>query len=492
MLACRGLRVTVLERSQVPGGKLRQACVEGSAIDCGPTVFTMREIFEEIFAEAGTTLAEHLTLKPATVLARHAWGAGEHLDLHADIETSVAAISAFAGPAEGRAYRAFCAQARHVYRTLDQPFIRAARPSMLNLMRAVGPTSNLFALAPFSTLWRTLGGHFRDPRLRQLFARYATYCGSSPFACPATLMLVAHVEQAGVWLVEGGMHRLAVALATLAQKRGVTFRYGVGARTIRVEAGKVAAVELDDGARLTADAVVSNADIAALAAGAFGTQVRGAVKAPKPRERSLSAVTFALKATSRGFPLARHNVFFSEAYKAEFEDIFRHRRLPRNPTVYVCAQDRDETGASRAGREAERLFCIVNAPPTGDTHSFDASEIAQCEARTFQTLERCGLTLDWRREHCTTTTPADFNRLYPATGGALYGAASHGPLASFRRPGVRSRVPGLYVCGGSTHPGPGLPMAALSGRMAALSLIEDWASMRRSQPTAMLGGISTA
>lgn len=483
--------MTVVERSATVGGKLREVIVDDAAIDCGPTVFTLREIFDDIFADAGTTLESRLTLVPAHVLARHAWQSGpDSLDLHADVDRSAEAIGRFAGPKEAQGYRAFCAQARATFRLLDEPFIRSPRPDMLRLVRAAMRNGGAFDMAPFTTLWRLLGTHFQDPRLRQLFGRYATYCGASPFACPATLMLVAHVEQSGVWLIEGGMHRLATALAEVARSLGVVFRHGEEVRGIRVERGRAAGVDLATGERLEADAVVCNADVAALAAGLLGEGVRNA--APKPSARSLSAMTFALKATGRGFPLLRHNVFFSDDYAVEFDDIFKRGRPPANPTVYVCAQDRDEAGVSAEGSGAERLFCIVNAPARGDTHPLDASEIAQCEASTFRTLERCGLTLDRRRDSMRVTTPSDFHRAYPATGGALYGAASHGWMASFRRPGVRSRVPGLYLCGGSTHPGPGLPMAALSGRMAATCLIEDWASMRRSRPMVTLGGMSTA
>jgi 1-hydroxycarotenoid 3,4-desaturase len=483
-LAVRGCAVTLVERAETPGGKLRTVRVADRLIDAGPTVFTLRAVFEEIFAEAGTSLAAHLTLVRPDILARHAWGGGARFDLFADVERSVEAIGNFAGPDEGRRYRAFCDRARRVYRLLDRPFIRSDRPSMGRLLRAVGPSRDLFDLAPFTTLWNALGGYFHDPRLRQLFGRYATYCGASPFLCPATLMLVAHVEQDGVWLIEGGMNRLAVVLAALAKAQGAVLRYGTGVETIHVAQGRAAGVDLETGERIAADAVVCNADVATLAAGLLGPAVRHAASAVKPRRRSLSAITFALAEPVEGFALLRHNVFFSDDYAAEFDDLLRHRRLPRAPTVYVCAQDRNQHGAlprqaSPATAAAERLFCIVNAPSDGDTHSFDASEIALCEEKTFRTLDRCGLTLPRRSEALHVTTPNDFDRLFPATGGALYGAASHGWMASFRRPGLRSKVPGLYLCGGSTHPGPGLPMAALSGQMAASSLIEDWVSRLR-------------
>ena len=210
-----------------PGGKMRTTEVGGTQIDAGPTVFTMRRVFEEIFAQAGASLADHLVLRPAAVLARHAWGPNERLDLFADIDRSADAIGRFAGATEARGYRDFCARAQRIYESLERPFIRAQRPRLETLVAAFGfrGLGDLWQISPFASMWRTLGEHFRDPRLRQLFGRYATYCGSSPFLAPATLMLVAHVEREGVWLVEGGMHRIARALADLAARNGATFRY---------------------------------------------------------------------------------------------------------------------------------------------------------------------------------------------------------------------------------------------------------------------------
>jgi 1-hydroxycarotenoid 3,4-desaturase len=507
-LSARGFEVLVLERAAAPGGKMREVAVgegEGAArLDAGPTVFTMRWVFEELFDSAGASLSDHLALRPAAVLARHAWNGGGRLDLFADVARSADAIGAFAGAAEARGFRAFCDRARRVYRALEGPFIRAARPTPFSLAAAAGPSgvAGLLGASPFNTLWRALGDHFRDPRLRQLFGRYATYCGSSPFLAPATLMLVAHVEQDGVWLVEGGMHRLARAVEALARSRGVAFRYGAEVAEIRVEGGRAAGVTLADGERVEADAVVVNADAAALAAGLFGpAAARGAaVPRAEQRDRSLSALTWAMLAEAEGFPLLRHTVFFSNDYPAEFDDLFGRNRLPAAPTAYVCAQDRgaDDDGgaAARPKPGPERLLCLVNAPPTGDTAPPSRAEIERCETATFRLLERCGLTL--RRRDTVTTGPAEWERLFPATGGALYGRASHGWAASFARPGARTALPGLYLAGGSAHPGAGVPMAALSGRLAASSIASDRTratatrgSTARSPGTATLGGIWT-
>lgn len=492
-LARRGLSITVLERQPTVGGKLRETAIGGTRIDSGPTVLTMRWVLEELFADAGEDLAGRLTLRPAETLARHAWGDGTRLDLFADVGRSTEAIGAFAGAAEARAYAGFCARAEQIYRALERPFVRAPLPTPLSLARAVG-ISDLARIMPLATMARAIAEHFRDPRLRQLFGRYATYCGASPFLAPATLMMVAHVGRSGVWLVDGGMQRIAEALSALAQARGASVRTGAAVAEILVTGGRARGVRLVSGERIAADAVVANADAAALAAGKLGPAAAAATPRVKPEERSLSAVTWAMTASAEGFPLSRHTVFFSRDDAAEFDALFNKRQLPGEASVYVCAQDRTDTGP-QAPAGPERLLLLINAPAAGDSCQPAAQEIARCETTMFALLTRCGLRLTFRPETVARTTPTDFERLFPGTGGALYGPATHGAMASFRRAGSRTKIAGLYLAGGGTHPGAGLPMAILSGRLAAASLLADQpptrASTVPSRPMATPGGMST-
>ena len=491
-LAARGVAVTLLERAPTPGGKLREVHIGDATVDAGPTVFTMRWVFDEIFADAGASLDDHLHMEPAEILARHAWSGSERLDLFADAAHSEAAIGDFAGAAAARGFRDFRARAQNIWRTLEHPFIRGHRPTPFSLVRGAGlrGIGDVWRISPFATLWSALGEHFADPRLRQLFGRYATYAGSSPFLAPATLMLIAHVEQGGVWLVEGGMQRIAEALAGLAVARGARIRYAVRVDRVETTSGRASGVVLADGERIAADAVVFNGDVSAFAGGLLGRAAAGAAPAVAPAARSLSAVTWAMQARARGFPLLRHSVFFSADYAGEFAELLRAGRLPGAPTVYVCAQDRGGVDAAPPDG-AERLLILVNAPANGDTTLFTDAEIAACETATFSLLTRCGLTLERTPQATVRTLPSDFEALCPATGGALYGQSVHGPMASFRRPGARSKLPGLYLAGGSTHPGAGVPMAALSGRLAASSVLADLASTVRSRTAATRGGIST-
>jgi len=470
-LARRGAEVTVCERAATPGGKMRRVQAGGASIDAGPTVFTMRRIFEGLFDDAGERLSDHLDLVPAGLLARHAWRAGGRLDLFADTARSAEAIGDFAGAAEARAYLEFCARSAGIFRTLEGPFITGHRPSPLDLVRRLGLRGlpALWRTAPHRTLWGALGDHFRDPRLRQLFGRYATYVGASPWRAPATLMLIAHVEQDGVWLVRGGIHRVAQVMRGLAERQGAAFRFGAEVRGVLVEGGRAVGVELADGERIAADAVVFNGDISTLPAAQRPVPVT-----PRHR-RSLSAVTWCLSARTSGFELAHHNVFFAEDYAEEFVAIFRRRGIAAAPTVYLCAQDRGEAGGVVDGTP-ERLLALVNAPADGDMAPLGAGAVADLGKRAFRLLAACGLWVERQAGATVVTTPTGFHDLFPATGGALYGRANHGSTGSFRRAGARGRVPGLYLAGGSVHPGPGIPMAAMSGRLAAARLLEDFSA----------------
>ena len=465
-LARRGADVTVLERADTPGGKMREVVVDGSPIDAGPTVFTMRWIFSDLFEDAGANLDNELTLLPSDILARHAWRQGGRLDLFADIERSADAIGDFAGANAARGYLAFCDRSREIYQTLKPSFIAAERPSPLDLVRRVG-LANLGALmrtAPMKTMWATLGDYFNDLRLRQLFGRYATYTGCSPFEAPATLMLVAHVEQDGVWQIKGGMRRIAEAMQKIAERQGAEFEFGAHVEQITVERGRANGVILESGERFEADAVVFNGDASALGLGLLSDAARPAAEPVAKRDRSLSAITWCLKAKTSGFPLEHHNVFFSEDYKAEFDAIFKRRTICDAPTVYICAQS----------EARDRLLVLINAPAGLGDEELDRQAIEQ---RTFGLLTSCGLEIE--PDSATITTPAMFETLFPGSGGALYGRANHGAFTSFKRPGARSRLPGLYLAGGSIHPGPGIPMATMSGRLAAARLLEDWAPTGR-------------
>ena len=509
-LARTGFRVTLLERAPEPGGKMRAVATgddPATLMDAGPTVLTMVDVFEALFADSGVSLADRVALRPASRLARHFWADGSSLDLHADPARTRDAIGDLAGADEARRFDAFRARAEAMRRTLDIPFMRAPKPTLPRLVQAAGPRA-LARIAPFSTLAGFLGGQFRDKRLRQLFGRYATYCGSSPYEAPATLALIAAVEASGIWTVEGGMRRLAHAMATRARELGATLRFGTAVDRIVIRGCRARGVVLATGEFVAADAVLCNADTDALARGLFGEAARDAAQARSAMARSLSAVTWTMRAVVEGPAPLRHNVVFSADASNEFDDLRRLARAPRSPTVYLCAEDRadgddlradnraegnDRQRRGPAARGAERILALVNAPASGDDRTrFGKEELDQCEAAMSARLRLNGFRLHRTEGPGLRTGPREWETLFPGTGGALYGTALRGWASSFRRPGSRSAIEGLYLAGGSVHPGPGVPMAVLSGRLAASAIASD---VRRSTPrfrtAAISGGTST-
>lgn len=481
-LAARGVPALVLESAEGPGGKMARSMLGPLAFDAGPTVLTMRWVFDELFAEAGESFSEQVPVERASILARHVWPDGARLDLHADPVHSAEEIGRLSGPAEARRFLDFCAEARATYRALERDFIRSQRPSPARLAAAIASRrpADLLAIRPFDTLWSALARHFRDRRLQQLFGRYATYCGSSPFEAPATLMLVAHVEQEGVWLPAGGMYRIAEALERVAARRGASFCYRTRVEGIDIRNGRAAAVRIAGGEAIEAAAVVVNADARALAGGLFGAGATRAAAGADRLPQSLSAVTWQIACRARGFPLLRHNVFFSADYGAEFDAICARRQVPADPTVYLCAQDRGAAPDAGGGPDAERLFLLVNAPPAPDAHpggggAEGGNGLDGLDQRVFASLQRFGVDLQAGAGPAALrrTTPRQFAQRYPGSQGALYGSATHGWRASFARPMASTAIDGLYLAGGSVHPGPGVPMAALSGRLAAQRVLLD-------------------
>lgn len=432
LLAARGLEVIVLERGAMVGGKARFVpAAQG---------ITMRDVFAGIFDAAGASMP---ALTPTDPLGRHLWPDGAALDLHADPARNADAIGAFAGAAAARGYLAYAARARHVFEVLAEPFIFAQRPSAMALM--ANPAVSLrLGRAALGTLWDGLAPHFPVMRLRQVFARAAAQIGCSPLLAPATLMMVHHIENQGVWRVEGGFSGLAEALATAARAHGAVIRCGADVARITVQGGRARGVVLRDGETLAADAVLLNAD--AMGAALFGPEAARAVPRAAP---SFSAITWRLRADST---LPTQTALLPDEPTAEFTELHYRGRLPTAPSIQIA-------------RDGDTLHAMVNAP----ARAVAADAVAACGRHVQARLAALGIAA----EPDTPTTPADFAAACPGTQGALYGAALHGWQAAFQRPAARSALPGLFICGGGAHPGAGIAMAAQSGRLAAHAILED-------------------
>ena len=490
-LAAAGRDVTLLEAHGWPGGKMRTVPSAAGLVDAGPTVLTLRDVLDELFEAAGAALEAHVTLDRLPILARHFWSDGARLDLHADSETSAEAIADAFGARARAEFQRFDAETRALFDGFDAPIMRRPRPSALGAARAVLARPGLLPwLVPGRSLNAMLAARFTEPRLRQLFGRYATYVGGNPSLAPAVLGLIWQAEAAGVWAVRGGMAQLAQALAAVFEGLGGTLRLNAPVARILSDGGAVTGVALADGEALTAGQVVFNGDPAALPHLLDTPRRAPARRQVRPRSLSAQVWTFAAKVQPQGLgaqALAYHSVFFADDPAQEFGPLAQGR-VPKAPTVYVCAQDRATGTPTGTPTGAERFQFILNAPPhTGSESS--------CPIDPFPRLARFGLHLSPepspQAPPQALTRPRDFAALFPHSQGALYGLSPDGALATFLRPGARTKLRGLYLAGGGAHPGAGVPMALISGGHAARAAMADRISAPMSRPTATPGGMST-
>ncbi|MEM9141037.1 MAG: 1-hydroxycarotenoid 3,4-desaturase CrtD [Pseudomonadota bacterium] len=486
-LAGAGHDVEVLEAAPGPGGKLRAVPSDAGPVDTGPTVLTLLPYFQGLFADSGLDFASYVTVRRQHLLARHWWPDGSSLDLFDDTDASADAIRAFAGAGAEDEFRRFTKDTERLFHAFESPVMQA--PELKGTRVAAAALTRpavLPWLRPGRTLWQALSKRFSDPRLVQLFARYATYVGGSPFQSPALLALIWQAEQAGVWCVDGGMTALARGIERAATDKGAGFHYNAPVARLERD-GRGFRVHLQDGSTRTAGQVLFNGDPGALARGLLGEAVTDAVAPKATTPRALSAWVWAFAATPHGRDLAHHNVFFNTHYRREFRaaDL---GRMPDDAALYVCAQDRGD-GKTPPDGSLERFEIILNGAAC-DGSPCGTEDQDACRIQTFQMLGDRGLTFSPVPERAALTTPSDFARAHPGSDGSLYGRSPHGMTASFQRPTVKSLIPGLYLAGGGVHPGAGLPMALTSGRRAAEAILNDLASTSRSRRTDTRGGMS--
>ncbi len=490
-LAHRGLQVTVLERHGTPGGKMRTIPSVAGPVDAGPTVLTMKPVFDALFADVGERIEDHVTLETEGILARHFWPDGCTLDLMRDPVESRANVERAFGSESAQEFTIFSNRAKLLFETFDAPMMRSSAPSLTEMAKVVAKFPRVIpAMAPLQTLGQSLRRHFSDPRLAQLFARYATYVGGLPDASPALLGLIWHAECQGVWHVRGGMHQLAQSIATCATRFGAQIHYNTHVTRIETQDDHTCAVHTENG-RIAVDAVLFNGDTAALAMGTMGAAAKSAVPKTAASPRSLSASVLSFAATPADVPLAAHNVFFADDPESEYAPLVKGQPQT-DPTLYVCAQDRF---GAQTPNGPERFEIILNSPPVDTKTAPDSEqcqkEKARCQTLILNRLARFGLTFSHEPNTATLTIPQDFNALFPNSGGSLYGRSPHGMMAAFKRPTARTALKGLYLTGGGAHPGAGVPMATLSAKHAAEAILSDLTSTSTFPQGATRGGTST-
>ena len=468
-LARRGFSVDLFEQNGRLGGKMNEVRREGFRFDTGPSLLTMPFVLEQLFAGAGFRRREFLDLVPIEPMCRYFYADGSRLDASSDAAAMESAISMLSERDRGRFDR-FMAYSRRIYDLTAEVFLFTPIHEWQKLLNR-RHLSTLFALPSIDamrTVHRGVKRFFRDDRIVQLFDRYATYNGSNPYRAPATLNIIPYVEYGfGGFYVKGGMYRLVEALEQLAIILGVRIHTGLPVEEIVTAQGRVAGVRVN-GTLQRADYVLCNADVVT----AFNRLLPGQAAERRKLNRlepSLSGMTFLWGVKKNHPELAHHTIFFSADYRREFDQIFNQLQAPDDPTVYVAITSRADPGDAPAG--CENWFVLVNMPYLRPGAA--EPDVAGVRRAVLAKLQRHGIDPGGAIVCEEVITPRDYETRYGSNGGSIYGISSNSRAMAFRRPANRSRaVRGLFFAGGACHPGGGIPLVLLSGKMAAELIAE--------------------
>lgn len=479
-LAYNGYDVTVYEKNETPGGKARSLSIDGYRFDTGPSLITMPFVINELFESVAENPSDYLTLNKLTNLCKYFYPDGTVLNAFSDKEKFAAEIKANTNEDPASLYR-YLDHCKTIYDLTADIFL-------FNDLYSAGTYTNLKALKTLFRLtkidsFRTMNeanrSFFKDERIIQLFNRYATYNGSDPYKCPATLNIISHVEYSiGGYYASGGMHSLTDAIYRLAIKKGVKFRFGSAVDKIITHNNTVKGISVN-GKEILSDIVISNADVYSTYGKLLGDSSTRAAKKYNKLEPSSSALVFYWGVNITSAKLDTHNILFSSDYKKEFTELFDEKTLPTDPTVYIYISSKFANGDAPAGKE--NWFVMINAPNTQSSSQLPVvGVVTNNQTQKIKNLilskikALTGYDIKDKIETESVMTPEDIEEWTGSFGGSIYGISSNSRNAAFlRQPNKSNHYKGLYFTGGSAHPGGGIPLVILSGKLAADKIIKD-------------------
>ena len=479
-LAARGYAVTLCEKNAWVGGKAAVLEEQGFRFDMGPTILTIPRVLKRIFAEAGRELESVLDLVPLDPQWRSFFCDGSTLDLISDVEQMRAALDTYApGTGSGDGYARFMSLAERLHKLSNDFFFWRSVGGMKDMFNprrglTLSLIKEVIGMRPGHSVAGTVRSFVKDARAAQMLDHFTQYVGSAPDASPAVLCGIAHMQaHDGVWYPRGGTGAVPRALAALAGDLGVEIRTGTGVGRIIVENGAVRGVETEQGETIHAAAVISNSD---------SVRTHRELVEGLPQERFLnlrtyepacSGVVLYLGLDTRFEQLIHHNFVFSADPHEEFEAIYHRGEPAPDPTCYVCAPAVTEPDVAPAGGES--LYVLVHTPYLRPHHDWSKMFPAY-RRRIIEKLEQTAGLKNLERHIVfeKSLTPQDIHDRYHVLDGAIYGLASHGRFLGAFKPANRSPdIEGLYMAGGSSHPGPGMPMVLMSGWIAADCVDQD-------------------
>ena len=475
-LAAKGHAVTVYEQSDTWGGKLGIQTWNNHRFDTGPSLLTLPAVYRDLFLKTGKPLEESVELVDLETAFRYQFADGTVLKMPGvGVGACATAIGDVLGGKSAQEWKSFQQRAAKMWAVTRKPFLERPLQGLRTLLSMSWRLGDVRTIAPAKTLRGLAEHYFTDQRLITLVDRYATYSGSDPRQAPAALATIPYVEQTfGAHHVRGGLRELGRALFERCEQLGVTFHFNTAVD--HIVAGKsVKSVVTTNGDIVACDVVVANVDAHVV----YHDLLDGTLPIVKKAQHALTKVTpslsgFVINLAVQGKTpeLEHHNVFFPEHYDDEFDSIFGIDKTAMpisDPAIYVC-NPRDD---AMAPAESESWFVLINAPrhrnPADDkTVNWDDQELVESYAKNITNrLASRGFAIEDRTLWSNVISPAELARRTGSPGGSIYGTSSNGMRAAFLRPANITDINGLYLVGGSSHPGGGLPLVAMSAEIVA-------------------------
>jgi len=462
-LASKGHEVTVFEKNDSPGGKIGEINMEGYRFDTGPSLFTLPELVEELYSAAGETVPPTFAYKKLEVLCKYFYNNGENLIAWSDQQKFTDECVQKLGEDPSNITDYF-KSASVIYKITADIFLFNSLHKVKNFLKfsVLKSLLQVFKIRFYKTMHRANRSNFKSPLLVQLFDRYATYNGSNPYKAPATLNVIAHLENnLGTFFPEQGMYSIVQHIYELALKKGVRFNFNSLVTSIDIK-NKIA-VGLTVGDKIYAfDKIVSDSDI--------NFVINNLMDHPRKKrfnhlEPSSSALVF-YWGINREFPeLDLHNILFSADYKEEFTNLFQKKTIDKDPTVYIFVSSK--MIKSDAPKNCENWFVMVNAPSNSKE---DWNELRRTTKENI--ITKINKSLNTNIEdfivHEKIASPITIEQNTLSKGGALYGNSSNSMFSAFlRHPNFLKSVKNLYFVGGSVHPGGGIPLCLASAKIVS-------------------------
>lgn len=493
-LAARGYSVTVIEKNDWLGGKAALLEDRGYRFDMGPTILTLPSVLRRVFQEAGRKLEDYLNMVRLDPQWRCFYEDGTHFDLIESLPEMKNRLREYTGAeATGNGYEKFMAISKKLDEVSNKFFFWKSVGGISDTMNFKESLSlNVLRDVMSLRFGRTVAGlvrsHIPDARIAQMIDHFTQYVGSSPEASPAVLCGIAHMQtNEGIWYPMGGTRAVPEALVKLGRELGVQYVTGRQVKSIDSQSGRVTGVTLDNGQSLKARTVVSNSDCVRTCEELLPEKVATRFLKKRKFEAACSGVVLYLGLRKKYEHILHHNFVFSRDPHVEFDQIYNQGKPAEDPTCYVCAPSL--SGDKVAPGNGEALYVLVHTPYLRKHHQWDKMLPAYRNVIIDKLKRTAGMEdIERRIEVEHTLTPADIHRRYHVLNGAIYGLASHGRFLGAFKPANRvAEMQGLYLAGGSAHPGPGMPMVVMSGWIAADTLDQDLSATEAELPKSSVG-----